>query len=163
MKSPITCHCVCNSIALSPWNSRQMFRWSKVLRFQGIRKFTAVLCDFCQWTIRWAICGVELSGSQPGLTVRTVHYLASLYTVRICHSYLDHVKENREIRTMGNFIICTNHQILLGRLNQGQWGGRGKRRAKERTEKCTGFWWESRKKDHLKDRGVDGKMGLNWS
>jgi hypothetical protein len=25
---------------------------------------------------------------------------------------------------------------------------------------CTGFWWESpREKDHLKDRGVDGRMG----
>jgi hypothetical protein len=32
----------------------------------------------------------------------------------------------------------------------------------ERGEKCTGFWWESPKeKDHLKDQGVDGRMG-DW-
>jgi hypothetical protein len=30
----------------------------------------------------------------------------------------------------------------------------------ERGEKCRGFWWESpKKKDHLKDQGVDGRMG----
>jgi hypothetical protein len=30
----------------------------------------------------------------------------------------------------------------------------------ERGETCTGFWWESpREKDHLKDQGVDGRMG----
>jgi hypothetical protein len=31
----------------------------------------------------------------------------------------------------------------------------------DRGEKCTGFWWESPKeRDHLKDLGVDGRMGL---
>jgi len=30
-------------------------------------------------------------------------------------------------------------------------------------EKCTGFWWESPKeRDHLEDRGVDGRMGSEW-
>jgi hypothetical protein len=34
----------------------------------------------------------------------------------------------------------------------------------ERGETCTGFWWESPKeKDHLKDRGVDGRMGSKWT
>jgi hypothetical protein len=29
---------------------------------------------------------------------------------------------------------------------------------------CTGFWWESHKeRDHLEDRGVDGRMGLEWT
>jgi hypothetical protein len=28
--------------------------------------------------------------------------------------------------------------------------------------KCTGFWWESRKeRDHLEERGVDGRMGMD--
>jgi hypothetical protein len=56
----------------------------------------------------------------------------------------------------------SHHQILLGRSNQGEWGGGGKWHAGERGETCTGFWWESPKeKDHLKDQGVDGRMGQN--
>jgi hypothetical protein len=36
--------------------------------------------------------------------------------------------------------------------------------ARERGETCTGFWWESqKKKDHLEDQGVDGKMGSKWT
>jgi hypothetical protein len=28
---------------------------------------------------------------------------------------------------------------------------------------CTGFWWENpRKKDHLLDQGVDGRITLRW-
>jgi hypothetical protein len=31
----------------------------------------------------------------------------------------------------------------------------------DRTEKCTRFWWESPQEgDHLKDQGIDGRMGL---
>jgi hypothetical protein len=34
----------------------------------------------------------------------------------------------------------------------------------ERREEWTRFWWESRKKrDHLEDRGVDERMGSEWS
>jgi hypothetical protein len=30
-------------------------------------------------------------------------------------------------------------------------------------EESTGFWWESQKeRDHLEDRGVDGRMGSEW-
>jgi hypothetical protein len=33
----------------------------------------------------------------------------------------------------------------------------------ERKEKCTKFWCESPKeRDHLKDRSVNGRMGLEW-
>jgi hypothetical protein len=41
--------------------------------------------------------------------------------------------------TMGSFIICTHHQVLLGRSNQGEGAGRGKWHAWERGETCTGF------------------------
>jgi hypothetical protein len=35
--------------------------------------------------------------------------------------------------------------------------------ARERTGMCTRFWWESQKeRDHLKDQGIDGKMGSDW-
>jgi hypothetical protein len=34
----------------------------------------------------------------------------------------------------------------------------------ERGETCTGFWWESPKEnDHLKDQGVNGRMGSKWT
>jgi hypothetical protein len=34
----------------------------------------------------------------------------------------------------------------------------------ERGETCTGFWCESAKeKDRLKDQGVDGRMGSEWT
>jgi hypothetical protein len=34
----------------------------------------------------------------------------------------------------------------------------------DRGEMCTGFWWESPKeKDHLKDQGIDGRMGSKWT
>jgi hypothetical protein len=33
----------------------------------------------------------------------------------------------------------------------------------EGIEKCTPFWWEGPKEsDHLKDRGVDWRMGSKW-
>jgi hypothetical protein len=34
----------------------------------------------------------------------------------------------------------------------------------DRGETCTGFSWESPKeKDHLKDHGLDGRMGSKWT
>jgi hypothetical protein len=30
-------------------------------------------------------------------------------------------------------------------------------------EKCKRFWWENpKRRDHLEDQGVDGRMGLEW-
>jgi hypothetical protein len=46
---------------------------------------------------------------------------------------------------MGSFIICTHHRVLLGRSNEGDWGGQGRRHVRERAGKCTGFWWEGTK------------------
>jgi hypothetical protein len=42
--------------------------------------------------------------------------------------------------------------------------GGGVWHARERGETCIGFWWESQKeKDHLKDQGVDARMGSKWT
>jgi hypothetical protein len=78
----------------------------------------------------------------------------------------DEVTENGESCTVGSFIICTHHQILLGRSNQGDFGARGMWHSGGSGETCTGFWWESPKekdhlKDHLKVQGVDGRTGSN--
>jgi hypothetical protein len=36
--------------------------------------------------------------------------------------------------------------------------------AQERREMHTGFWWESPKEnDHLKEKGIDGRMGSKWT
>jgi hypothetical protein len=33
----------------------------------------------------------------------------------------------------------------------------------KRTEKCTGFWWESpEEREQTEDRGVNGRMGPKW-
>jgi hypothetical protein len=44
--------------------------------------------------------------------------------------------------TVGSFLICTHHQILLGRSNQGEWGGQ-----------CMWHAWE---------RGVQSSGGKAW-
>jgi hypothetical protein len=60
--------------------------------------------------------------------------------------------------------LLSHRQILLGRTNQGERGGRGMWHAWQRGETCTGFWRESLKEeDHLKDQGVDGRMGSKWT
>jgi hypothetical protein len=49
-------------------------------------------------------------------------------------------------------------QIISRRM---RWGGMW--HAWERGDKCTGFWWESLKeRAHLRDQGIDGRMGLEW-
>jgi hypothetical protein len=64
---------------------------------------------------------------------------------------------------MRSFIYYTPSQVLLGRSNQGEYGGRDMWHAWERRGKCTGFWWESPKeRDHSENRGVDGRMGSEW-
>jgi hypothetical protein len=68
-------------------------------------------------------------------------------------------QENGGSCTMRNFIICTYPQISLGRSSQGEWrGARGM--CAERTENCTGFWWESPKK---RDRSEDQASVEGWN
>jgi hypothetical protein len=53
-------------------------------------------------------------------------------------------------------VIQNNYQVTqFNRFQHVAW---------ERAETCTGFWWESPKgKDHLKDQGVDGRIGSKWT
>jgi hypothetical protein len=48
---------------------------------------------------------------------------------------------------MGSFVICTHHQILLGRSNQGEWGEQGLWQAQEREERVQGFCGKARGKE----------------
>jgi hypothetical protein len=51
--------------------------------------------------------------------------------------------------------------LLLLLLLIMRWAGHVARM--ERRGKCTGFCWESQKEtDHLKDHGVDGRVGSEW-
>jgi hypothetical protein len=44
-----------------------------------------------------------------------------------------------------------------------RWAEHVARMGEERREKCTRFWRESpKKRDHLEDQGVGGKMGSEW-
>jgi hypothetical protein len=64
---------------------------------------------------------------------------------------------------MRSFIFCTHPQILLGRSNQAEWGGRDMWHTWDRRENCARFWWKSQKeRDHLKDQVIDGRMGSAW-
>jgi hypothetical protein len=64
------------------------------------------------------------------------------------------------------FIACNAaysalHQTLFGRSNEEERDGWRMRYVLETQEVHTGFWWENlRKRDHLKDRGVDGRIML---
>jgi hypothetical protein len=65
--------------------------------------------------------------------------------------------------TMRSFVICTHPKISLGSSSWGEWSEWGMWHAWERRRKCTGFWWDNQKeRDHLKDQGVDGRMGSEW-
>jgi hypothetical protein len=75
----------------------------------------------------------------------------------------DEVKGQWRKLNIGVLNNCTHNQISAGRSNQGELCGWGMWQAWERGETCTGFWWESPKEIyHLKDQGVDGRMGLDW-
>jgi hypothetical protein len=64
---------------------------------------------------------------------------------------------------MSILIFYTHPQILLGRSNQGEWGGQDMWHARESRRKCKRFWWESQKeRDHLEDQGVNERMGSEW-
>jgi hypothetical protein len=56
-------------------------------------------------------------------------------------------QENGESRTMRSFIFYAPPQILLGRSNQGECGGRDMWHVWERREMCTGFYGKARRKE----------------
>jgi hypothetical protein len=66
------------------------------------------------------------------------------------------VAKNKE-QTINIVLVMIKNQALKPHVNetlQYLW------HAWDRTEKSTSVWWESPKeRDHMEDRGVDGKMG----
>jgi hypothetical protein len=61
-----------------------------------------------------------------------------------------------------NFIIYTHHQISLGRSSQGnRWVGHVAHMGKERKVYKV-LVGKPEETDHLKDQGVDGRMGSEW-
>jgi hypothetical protein len=62
---------------------------------------------------------------------------------------------------MRNFIVCTHPQISLGKSRQMKWAGHVACMGEER--KMYNIWVGSpKKRDHLEDQDVGGKMGLEW-
>jgi len=60
-------------------------------------------------------------------------------------------------------MICTSCPILFGWSNREEWDGRGMYHVWGRGEAYTGFWWgKPRKRDHLEDPSVDGRIILTW-
>jgi hypothetical protein len=65
---------------------------------------------------------------------------------------------------MMKFITCILHLILLGRLNQGGWGGRDMWHVWGRLEMFKEFWLGGPNgRDHWKDLGVGGMITLSWT
>jgi hypothetical protein len=65
-----------------------------------------------------------------------------------------HTEELRNSYSSPNIIRQTKSRRM-------KWAGHVARVGEER--KVYKFWWESPKeRDHLEDRGVDGRMGLEW-
>ena len=56
-----------------------------------------------------------------------------------------------------------NQTTLLALCYSNKWDGRGMNLLWGREEMCTGFWLENlRERDHLGERGVDGRIILRW-
>jgi hypothetical protein len=67
--------------------------------------------------------------------------------------------ENTKYMHSGEFHdLYTSPDIITQVKSRRMW------HAWESEETCTGFWWESPKeKGHLKDQGIDGRMGSKWT
>jgi hypothetical protein len=64
----------------------------------------------------------------------------------------------------GEFHNLYSSQSILRQIKSRRSRGVGMWQAWERGDTCTGFWWESlEEKDHLKEQGVDGRMGSEWT
>jgi hypothetical protein len=58
----------------------------------------------------------------------------------------------------GDLHVLYSSPDIIRQIKSRRMRGRSMQHAWERGEKCTGFWSESPKeRDHLKDRGVDGR------
>jgi hypothetical protein len=83
------------------------------------------------------------------------------------------VFENKELRRIfgqwtklhnGEFLHLYSSPDIIRQIKSRRMWWAGVRHTWERGETRRGFWWESLKeKGHLKDQGVDGRMGSRWT
>jgi hypothetical protein len=70
--------------------------------------------------------------------------------------------EWRKLRNRERYNLCSSPDIIRQiKSRRMRWAGHVARMGEGRN--CPRLWWESPKeRDHLKDRGVDGRIGLKW-
>jgi hypothetical protein len=60
-----------------------------------------------------------------------------------------------------NYLYCSTNIVRVIKSRRMRWAGHVARMG--RGDACTGFWWGNlRKRDHLEDPGLDGRIILRW-
>ena len=104
------------------------------------------LCGCVTWSLIWR--------EVHSLMVYECSVLRKIFVPK-----LQEVTGDRDNFRMRNFMICTNHLMVIGSLNKGEWGARGMWHTWGRREMRREFRWGNLKeRDHFEDPGVDGRI-----